>query len=214
MEHTDNGITYKFDLTKNMFARGNIQEKIRMSAIKHPMKVFADLFSGIGYFTLQILKSNPGIEKAYLFEWNPDAVDYLKRNLNLNFKKKNPDLLERLKILPGDNRETSITCPPNSTDRINMGLIPCSCGSFQAAAHLSRLPCLIHVHHNIDLTGGNSEKNNLFDKNCCVTGRNFAQEIGNKLATLKNCDYEIVHIQKVKSYGPNVDHIVVDVLLK
>ena len=35
MTHTDNGITYKFDLTKNMFARGNIQEKIRMSEIKH-----------------------------------------------------------------------------------------------------------------------------------------------------------------------------------
>ena len=95
-----------------------------------------------------------------------------------------------------------------------MGLIPCSCGSFKAAVHLARLPCLIHVHHNIDLSQGDSEKNNLFDKECCVTSGEFANEIGSRLAKLKSCEFKVVHVQKVKSYGPNVDHIVVDVLLK
>merc|ERR1712048_19809 len=89
--------------------------------------LFADLFSGIGYFTLQIIKKNLGknLKLALLFEWNPDAVKFLEKNLQTNiFNKKmvqkykiNSDShpksfsQENLHIFQGDNRLTPFSTP-------------------------------------------------------------------------------------------------------
>lgn len=219
--HKDNGITYKFDLNLNMFSRGNIQEKIRMSKIDHKMTSFADLYSGIGYFSLQIMKENVDLVKVSLFEWNPNAVKFNKINVELNFRKKNPGIIERTKFYPGDNRMTVID-PENcdlehNHNRIMMGLIPCSCGSLKSAAYLSRLPCLIHVHHNIDQsieTIDLARLPELYSEDCVVTSsKNYPEQIGEKLAEFRGCNFEVQHVQKVKSYGPKVNHMVIDVLL-
>lgn len=52
---------------------------------------------GIGYFTLPYLIHGHA-KKVYACEWNPDAVEALKRNLLLN------KCSERCEVLEGDNR--------------------------------------------------------------------------------------------------------------
>jgi len=270
--HKDNGITYQFDITKNMFSRGNINEKIRMGKVdlldqeyslgnfKTNDLFFADLYSGIGYFTLQILKSSlekKSLKSALLFEWNSKAVEFLNLNIRENFKKnlKNLKILNfpgsdqesasqtqqtsteseakiPIKIFQGDNRIFPKSYGPkykNSANRINLGLVPCSCGSFETAAFIAKLPCLMHVHHNVDRvkksTNSSSAENSLtplpdlFDKKCVVFGsKNPAEDIGRCIAEKIGSDlsspssYKLVKTTKVKSYGPNVDHLVYDIL--
>jgi tRNA G37 N-methylase Trm5 len=50
----ENGISYEYNLTTNMFSRGNISEKIHFSKFEVDQEVIADLFCGIGYWVLQV----------------------------------------------------------------------------------------------------------------------------------------------------------------
>lgn len=52
VEHVDNGIRYKFDVTQCMFSFGNITEKLRVASLPCAGEVLVDLYAGIGYFTL------------------------------------------------------------------------------------------------------------------------------------------------------------------
>lgn len=93
----DNGVIYELDITKSMFSQGNITEKLRMSKLDCRGEVVVDLFAGIGYFTIPLIKA--GAEKVYACEWSPDAVSALKRNVVLNHAE------ERCVVLFGDNRQ-------------------------------------------------------------------------------------------------------------
>lgn len=231
-----------------MFSRGNISEKIRMSKInlletfrQHNLNTetlinFADLFVGIGYFTLQILKSirRDQLGQVALFEWNPVAVNFINQNLALNFKKQpfsitnyqNSNLPENIsedaadiKIFQGDNRLPLPANLKSSFNRINLGLIPCCCGSLKQAIYLADLPCVLHVHHNIDkiVMGDSKILPELFDPNCLIKNPEdylkFGELAGQFLAEQKACQYKLLHVEKVKSYGPKVDHKVFDILL-
>ncbi|XP_005627980.1 tRNA wybutosine-synthesizing protein 2 homolog isoform X2 [Canis lupus baileyi] len=55
VEHVDNGIRYKFDVTRCMFSFGNITEKLRVASLPCAGEVLVDLYAGIGYFTLPFL---------------------------------------------------------------------------------------------------------------------------------------------------------------
>jgi tRNA wybutosine-synthesizing protein 2 len=46
VEHIDNGIKYIFDVTKCMFCRGNITEKLRMANLSCKGETIVDLFAG------------------------------------------------------------------------------------------------------------------------------------------------------------------------
>ena len=46
VEHIDNGIKYTYDITKNMFSKGNITEKLRISSFDCRNEVVVDLFAG------------------------------------------------------------------------------------------------------------------------------------------------------------------------
>ena len=49
---TEQGIRQSFDMTRVMFSRGNITEKVRFGKLVKPGEVVLDLYAGIGYFTL------------------------------------------------------------------------------------------------------------------------------------------------------------------
>jgi tRNA G37 N-methylase Trm5 len=92
----ENGVVYELDLAKSMFSSGNVTEKARMMSTDCAGETVVDLFAGIGYFTIPLLKA--GAEKVFACEWNPDAVTALRRNLQLN------QVAERCDVLFGDNR--------------------------------------------------------------------------------------------------------------
>ncbi|CAK9300956.1 unnamed protein product [Gordionus sp. m RMFG-2023] len=109
-----------------MFSSGNVNERIRMGKLNRPNEVVVDLYAGIGYFTLPILKNkNSMVALVHACDWNPDAIKYLRQNLVLNHIA--PD---RCKIYEGDNREI---CPLGVADRVILGLIPSSSKSWLTA---------------------------------------------------------------------------------
>ncbi len=81
--HVDNHVKYSFDATKCMFSSGNITEKLRVASFDCSDQVVLDLYSGIGYFTLPYLV-HAKAKHLHACEWNPNAVEALKRNLALN----------------------------------------------------------------------------------------------------------------------------------
>ncbi|KAJ0049840.1 hypothetical protein NL108_003621, partial [Boleophthalmus pectinirostris] len=95
--HVDNGIRYDFDVTRCMFSSGNITEKLRVARFNCKGETVVDLYAGIGYFTLPYLV-HTGAAHVHACEWNPDAVEALRKNLKLN------KVSERCTIHQGDNR--------------------------------------------------------------------------------------------------------------
>ena len=83
VQHIDNGIRYTYDVTKNMFSKGNISEKLRIAKFDCEDEVVVDMFAGIGYFTLPYLVKAKA-KTVYACDWNPDAVSFLRHNLHVN----------------------------------------------------------------------------------------------------------------------------------
>ena len=69
---TEQGIRQSFDLTKVMFSRGNITEKIRFGHLVQPSEKVLDMYAGIGYFTLPALVHG-GAQFVVCCEWNEEA---------------------------------------------------------------------------------------------------------------------------------------------
>lgn len=231
VEHVDNGIKYTFDVTRNMFSKGNITEKLRISNMDCTDEVVVDLFAGIGYFVLPFLvKANA--KKVIACEWNPDAVLALSKNLLLN------NVNDKCEIREGDNR---LVAPKGIANRVNLGLIPTSSASWRVACDaLNRTTGgYLHIHENVESWIIESSESDDVDivkeKNCacedtCIVTQTFKGCLsGTKrlswcrftsacLATLRNMfdlssqwNIELCHIEQVKSYAPHVDHLVFDI---
>jgi len=81
--HVEGGVYYALDVAQVMLSPGNIEERIGITNRVRPGAVVADLFAGIGYFTLPIaIRSRPEI--VYACELNPASHSYLVRNIRLN----------------------------------------------------------------------------------------------------------------------------------
>ena len=84
VRHHENGYTYHLDPSKVMFSQGNRGEKMRMATLVRDsdcQERVADMFAGIGYFTIPIA-GNEG--HVHAMEINPVAFDYLKQNILVN----------------------------------------------------------------------------------------------------------------------------------
>jgi tRNA wybutosine-synthesizing protein 2 len=84
VRHQENGYIYHLDPRKVMFSQGNRVEKIRMATLVRDsdcVERVADMFAGIGYFTIPIAGSGGHV---HAMEINPVAFDYLKQNVLVN----------------------------------------------------------------------------------------------------------------------------------
>lgn len=79
---------------------GNITEKIRMSKLSCRGETVVDLFAGIGYFTLPLLK-HADAACVHTCDWNEHAVEALKAGAKRN------SVEDRCHVHFGDNREVS-----------------------------------------------------------------------------------------------------------
>ncbi|XP_071795743.1 tRNA wybutosine-synthesizing protein 2 homolog isoform X2 [Asterias amurensis] len=141
VEHKDNGIRYTYDVRHCMFSIGNITEKIRVAGFDCTGETVVDLYAGIGYFTLPYLV-HAGASLVHACEWNPDAVDALKKNLVLN------NVQDRCQVHAGDNKQV---CPKGVADRVNLGLIPSSKDGWPVAcaALKPQTGGMLHIHGNV-----------------------------------------------------------------
>lgn len=207
---TENGIRYTWDLTKCMFSSGNISEKQRISSWDLHDCTVVDLYAGIGYFTLSYLL-HAKCQRFYACEWNPDALEALKKNLKLN--KVGED---RCVVLFGDNR---VTCPKEVADHVNLGLIPSSEPSWEVAcaALKKTVGGTLHVHGNVDLKGNENGAAKEWDSEYPLAWNLWTTKVVSRMREiLKNLyqeewNVELVEVVKVKSYGPCVEHLVADI---
>jgi tRNA wybutosine-synthesizing protein 2 len=79
--HRESGILYRLDVETVMFSQGNREEKSRISGLVKPGEIIADMFAGIGYFTLGMARAGG---EVHAMEINPTSFDFLKQNIILN----------------------------------------------------------------------------------------------------------------------------------
>ncbi|CAN1326735.1 tRNA wybutosine-synthesizing protein 2/3/4 [Linum perenne] len=191
VDHKENGVIYSFDVTKCMFSWGNLSEKLRMGRFNCEDEVVVDLFAGIGYFVLPFLVRAKA-KLVYACEWNPKAVEALKRNLELN------SVSDRCVVLEGDNR---LKAPTEVADRVCLGLIPTSEGSWETAIKaLKKEGGILHVHGNVK------------DSEEATWTQHVVTSLDN-IAKSEGRSWEVVaeHVERVKWYAPHIRHVVVDV---
>lgn len=75
------GIRFSFDITKLMYSRGNVTEKVRFAReCVQDQDVVLDMYAGIGYYTLPALILGKA-KHVHACEWNVNAVNALRFNV-------------------------------------------------------------------------------------------------------------------------------------
>ncbi|KAK6932305.1 hypothetical protein RJ641_001929 [Dillenia turbinata] len=194
VNHRENGIIYAFDATKCMFSWGNLSEKLRMGSLDCKDEVIVDLFAGIGYFVLPFLVRAKA-KLVYACEWNPHAIDALRHNVHAN------SVGNRCIILEGDNR---LTTPVGIADRVCLGLLPSSEGSWVTAVRaLRREGGVLHVHGNVK-----DSEEGLWPEHVSKSIFEIARSEGHSWKV------SVEHVERVKWYAPHIRHLVADVRCK
>lgn len=180
--HRENGIRYRFDPLKIMYSPGNVNERISASRMNVSGKVVWDMFSGIGYFSLPILKyGNP--ELVYCTDINTVAIRYLRINAELNH------VGARLREFVTD---CSLFVPEVNPDLIVMG-------NFDAIRYL---PVAEHYINR----GGKIILHHLMDHGTEKSIKAAAAIISNRIERRFSVDMHRV----VKSYSPKKWHVVTE----
>jgi tRNA (guanine37-N1)-methyltransferase len=81
--HREHGCQYYVDLAKAYFSPRLSYEHKRVASLIEEGETVIDLFAGVGPFAIQIAKTHENVE-VYAIDVNPNAVEFLKRNIRLN----------------------------------------------------------------------------------------------------------------------------------
>lgn len=233
---TEQGIKQSFDLTKVMFSRGNISEKIRFGRrLVQPGEIVLDLYAGIGYFTLPAIILGKA-KHVYACEWNIHAMQALQHNVIQN------RIQDKVTLYHGDSKvflEYYDTNSKNSRDknqtyqhhqekatilqgnlvhRVSLGLLPSSEEGWPVAVQALKRDTggWLHIHGNV-----HEDKHEVWAMDVCKRIYTIALEIpwqGNGMTTTSihssRTNPVVVlchHIERVKAFAPHVNHLVLDI---
>ncbi len=192
VKHKEHGVIYKFDFTKIMFSMGNLSERRFLATLVKEGEVIVDMFAGIGYFSLPIAKhSKP--KKIFSIELNPDSFKYLTENIKLNHFE------DVITPINGDSKIEVINLSNSGlkADRVIMGVFPAPKDFIKEALTL------------IKESGTTFHYEGVATKEDYLSLFNEFKEI----AEASNYKCKLLSKRFVKSYGPHVYHVVVDILV-
>ena len=214
VEHRENGVVFAFDVRLSMFSSGNGSEKQRLihlvsAAIQRPSLpshsshyVVLDLYAGMGYFSLPLLV-HTSVAHVHCCEFNDDTFAALQRSLTRNAI--DPS---RVTLHPGDNRRVELRRTlRGSVDRVLLGLLPSSEDGYETAlSSLRDAGGWLHIHGNVAA----AQRKEWVDG---VVGRLSALLQRDVDERRRRWTVRAEKVEKVKSFAPFVDHLVLDVLL-
>jgi tRNA wybutosine-synthesizing protein 2 len=192
VEHKEHDIVYKFDLTKIMFSKGNINERKFLANLVKRGEIIVDMFAGIGYFSLPIAKhSSP--ERIYSIEINPIAYEFLVENIKINHLES-----KIIPILGNSNEEVKkLSKFGIKADRVIMGVFPAPKDFIDEALELTKENGTVFHYEGVE------KKENFI---------NLFKEF-NEIAQKQKFNCTLLSKRFVKSYGPGLYHIVLDILV-
>lgn len=189
-EVVEHGVRWRLDAARLMFAMGNRTERQRARALVRPGERVADLFAGIGYFSVPAALRDRTV-RVTAVEKNPVAFRYLTENARIN------GVADRLTGWCADNREAPL--PPGAFDRIFLGWLPDATPWLDRAVELAAAgPASLHLHRVADVREP-------LERTARRTGADVVA-IGRKLSGAPTA-------REVKPYGPGRRHVVIDVAL-
>jgi len=195
--HREHGVQYRFDVTRSMFSTGNLHEKRRIHQQVRKGERVVDLFAGIGYFTLPIAV-NSGPERIVACELNPVSYGYLEANVRLN------KVEDMVVTIQGDCRNVDRSLYGDWADRVLMGLIPHADPFIATALDVLRPEGgIIHFHDTC-------QRYRLFDESV----ERFTGEL-DRWNRGSDASFKMAEVSPriLKTYAPNVSHVVLDVTL-
>jgi tRNA wybutosine-synthesizing protein 2 len=190
--HKEHNVLYKFDITKIMYSKGNLKERKYMATLVKPGEIVIDMFAGIGYFSLPMAL----FSEAYLIysiELNPVAFKYLKENIKLNH------LEDKIVPIFGNCNEEIKNLAEEGirADRIVMAVFPAPIEYISSA-----LLCVKESGTVVHYEG-------IKEKELYLSLFNDFNEVAKK----NGYKCELKEFRIVKSYGPHLYHIVLDIFV-
>jgi tRNA (guanine37-N1)-methyltransferase len=180
--YKENGLTYEMDLAKVYFSPRLSTERKRVAGLVNDSELVLDMFCGVGPFAIPVAKRAMYVVAV---DKNPYAVEYLKRNLELNH-------ITNVEAVNMDARDIDVQQP---VDRIIMNLPHTSFDFLDVAFRCIVTGGIIHYY---DI----KPESEIFE--------GIIKKIQNK-ATECGCLIEIVDKRIVRSYSPHEYNVVLDI---
>lgn len=185
--HKENGCYFNLDLSKVMWSKGNVNERIRIAKLVNKGETVIDMFAGIGYFSIPIGVYSEA-SKIYSIELNPDSFKFLKENIILNKINKKAGY-EKIKAILGDCREET---PKLKADRILMAYVKTTHEFLPYAINSLNPGGILHYHETVP-------------EKLLKT-----RPLERVKAASKNREVHLLNTTVIKKYSPGVVHCVLD----
>ena len=192
VEHKEHDVIYRFDITKIMFSKGNVNERRFLATLVKKREIIVDMFAGIGYFSLPIAKHSAA-ERIYSIELNPESYKFLVENIKIN------RLEDKIIPINGDCKQEVLELSKTGVraDRVIMGVFPAPKEYIKEALTLTK------------------DNGSIFHYEGVVEKEKYTTlfEDFNEVAESNHYKCELNSYRFVKSYGPNLFHTVLDIFV-
>ncbi|MBS3815453.1 MAG: class I SAM-dependent methyltransferase family protein [Hadesarchaea archaeon] len=185
-EHKENGCILKADLNKVYFSPRLAHERMRIAKKVESGEIVINMFAGVGSYSI-IMGKHAKPKKVYSIDKNPETIKYMKYNARVN---KISDIVIPIK---GDARRVIKSKLSDKGDRVLMPLPEFGRDFFDSA--LEALKPEGGVIHFYDY----GEKPSPFE-----APLKFVKDAASPRKV------ELLESRKVRSYAPNLYHVVLD----